>query len=232
MTKKKDINFLFLIILILIVILCQHLNIEIKKELLPKIEGCSWCLSAKPDEPDFLPYKTEYYKLFAPADNEMTADILWLRTCYYFGYHGLTDKQYPHLFFLIDKIGDLSKKWSYPYVFGTIALLVEAENPFEAMVLCDKGIEKFPDIWILRFYKGYILWKSFEDYEGASENIFKASLLPEAPKYLSNLAATFAKKSGHEMFFEKFIETALESIEDKTQKEIFINKLRKMEESE
>lgn len=229
----KNKYLLIIIVFILIIFFSQLIILQIKKEIvLPQIEGCSWCLSAKPDEPDLLPYKTEYYKLFAPADTEMTADILWLKTCYYFGYHGLTDKQYPNLFFLIDKIGELSQDWSYPYVFGIIALLVEAENPFEAMVLADKGIEKFPNEWIFKFYKGYILWKAFEDYEGASENIFQASLLPGAPEYLTALSATFAKKTGQEMFFKSFVETALANIEDDSQKQIFLNKLRKMEKSE
>ncbi|PID78389.1 MAG: hypothetical protein CSA18_03905 [Deltaproteobacteria bacterium] len=191
------------------------------------IEECPWCeINKEKNDVIFIPYKTILIKAFSPADNEFIADLLWLKTCYYFGYHFLTDKQYDYLFFLIDKITDLSESWIYPYIFGVVSLSSESDSSFEALALADKGIEKFPDSWKLFFFKGYIFWQHFNDYKNASDMFFKASQKEESPKYLLQLSAKFAKKTGDKELINKFFEVALETIKDPLQRKILTEKMK------
>ncbi|GAB6145137.1 hypothetical protein JCM12294_25750 [Desulfocicer niacini] len=190
---------------------------------------CPWCETQSGDEITYLPLNTLPARLFSPADPDFLSDLIWMRTCYYFGAHSITDNQYDYLSFLLELITDLSPKWELPYTFGAISLFIEADSPFQAMGIIDKGLKHLPLVWELHFLSGYIAWKHFKDMESASISLLKASKIKGAPSYLASLSATLALKSDSQDFIDMFDRAALEIIDNSQQRQVIQNKIRKME---
>jgi hypothetical protein len=187
---------------------------------------CSWCQDNEVDEVQFIPTDTLLIRLFAPADPDFAADLIWLRTAYYFGAHAITDQDYSYLTYLLLKITDLAPNWDYPYLFGGIVLFIEAKLPNEALILIEKGLRNKDDNWQLYFLKGYIHWKAFEDYEQSSKYIFMAAQKRGAPVYLANLSISLAKSSGKKTFTEAFYRVVLSTVKNPKQKQIIQKKIK------
>ncbi|MGE0086984.1 MAG: hypothetical protein AB7S75_21480 [Desulfococcaceae bacterium] len=180
------------------------------------IPECPWCDAAEAQRPDvvYIPLDPGIMRLSAPADPDFLADLLWMRACYYFGQHTLTNREYPFLFHMLDMITELAPKWDLPYFYGAVLLPTEADAVEEGMYIIDKGLIHFPESWDLWFFKGYYLWKNQEDYAAAAEALQKASLLPKAPAFLAPLAATIAGKAGQEEMAIRFLQQAIINMKD------------------
>ena len=189
------------------------------------VPECPWCDSNVIDDVRFLPVNTLVTRLGAPADADFLADLIWFRTCYYFGAHALTDKEYGYLYYLLDRISDLAPRWELPYMFGAVVLYLEAGNPVEALKLIKKGNNNVPKCWELVFLKGYIFWKQFNNLEAASTILFKASQINGAPEYLSYLSGTLATHTGEKEFTSVFFHTVMSVIDDPLQKKIMQKKM-------
>lgn len=193
------------------------------------IPECPWCDVSETtnEEVPFLPVRVEILRLAAPADPDFLADLFWLRVCYYFGAHSLTTRKYPYLFEMIDMITELAPRWEGPFLFGALILPTEAGMLEDGLYLIDKGLVFHPDNWELFFFKGYYHWKMLDDPIGASEMLFKASQIKDAPKYLARLSASLASKAGRRELAIRFLQEAMENLDDHKQREAL---LRKMEE--
>lgn len=190
---------------------------------------CLWCEEGESGEDvAFIPFDTAVMRLIAPADSHFLADLLWMRTTYYFGQHALTDQQYPFLLHLLDLITDLSPSWELPYIFGAVVFPLELEELEGGLYLIEKGLIYQPDNWQLWFYKGYFLWKSREDLISAAKALNKASLLPGSPKYLARLSATLATRAGQKELAVRFLEEALRGAKDLSKQKILREKLKEV----
>lgn len=173
----------------------------------------------------YLPMNASVARLMTPADPEFFADLIWLRTNYYFGVHALTDNQYFYLHTLLDLITDLSPRWEFPYVFGAVVLPLESEAADEALYLIEKGLKQNPNWWKLGFLKGYILWQYKGENILAAEAFFNASLVKGAPRYLASLSATLLTRAGERELALRFVAMALKSIDDPLYQKILLEKL-------
>lgn len=227
--RQTTIGILVLIVLALSAISLQADYLEKRRGERVKIPECPWC-EGQEKEGDilYLPLSPRLMRLFAPADPHFLADLLWLRTTYYFGQHVLTDREYPYLFHLLDLITDLSPQWENPYLFGAVVLPTETEARADGIYLIEKGLVYHPESWKLWFFKGYYLWKS-GDNTAAAEALHKASVCPEGPVYLANLSATFATQAGKKQLGLRFLQEALKRIKDPAQKRILLKKMKKLE---
>ena len=190
---------------------------------------CPWCEDKGLDEDVvFVPLNTSIMRLISPADPHLLADFLWMRTAYYFGRHALTNREYPYLLHLLDLITDLSPEWELPYFFGAVILPTEADELEDGFYLIEKGLKYHPDNWRLWFFKGFYLWKSRGDILSAAHALHTASLLPDAPVYLGRLSATFATRAGRQELAMRFIEEALQNVQDPVQQKILLEKLREV----
>lgn len=216
------------------------------------VPGCPWCdAKQKGEDVVYLPVSTSVVKLFTPADLNFLADMIWMRTTYYFGKHALTDRQYPYMLHLLDMITDLSPRWEIPYLFGAVIIPMESEAlPVgsvggsvdeyvmyknlahnqqalsNVVYIIDKGLTHHPDTWELWFFKGYYLWKSKGEIDKASEAFYKASICPNAPRYLANLSATIATRAGKRELAIRFLQEALKTIQDPEQQKMILRKLQ------
>ncbi len=189
---------------------------------------CSWCNQEEEelDEVRFIPTNTLLTRMVSPADPDFMADLLWMRASYYFGVHAITDQDFFYLHYLLNKITDLSPRWEYPYLFGAIALYVEAQKPHQALSLLEKGILNLNESWRLRFLKGYIHWKVFKNYELASKTLYRASQIEGAPQYFVNLSVTLAMQSKNSAFSKAFYDIVMQTLKNPFQKKIIQQKIK------
>uniref|UniRef100_A0A7C4MMX7 Tetratricopeptide repeat protein n=1 Tax=Desulfatirhabdium butyrativorans TaxID=340467 RepID=A0A7C4MMX7_9BACT len=176
----------------------------------------------------YIPVDPIFMKLAMPADPEFLADLIWMRTAYYFGEHAMSNRQYPYLLHLLDTITELSPKWELPYLFGAVILPSEGNAVEEGLFFIDKGIQHHPENWQLWFFKGYTLWQYRNDPIEAAKMFHRASLLPGAPAYLATLPATLASKSGQRDIALHFLMEALNQLKDPLQQEMLRKKIREL----
>ncbi len=186
---------------------------------------CSWCNEGETDEIVYIPADTIFIRLLAPADPNFIADLLWLRACYYVGVHAVTDQEYFDLYYLLNRITDLSPQWESPYLSGATLLYLEAKRPSHALALLEKGISHHKNSWELLLIKGYILWEDQGNYEAASKTLFKASQIKGAPQYFSSLLVTLAQRTDNQAFRHAFFKTVMETLKDPLQKQIIQKKI-------
>ncbi len=176
----------------------------------------------------YIPVDPAVVRLAMPADPEFLADLLWMRTAYYFGEHAMSNRQYPYLLHLLDTITELSPRWELPYLFGAVILPSEGNAADEGLFLIDKGIRRHPDNWQLWFFKGYALWQYKNDPIEAARMFHHASLLPGAPAYLAALPATLASKSGQRDLAIHFLMEAMNQLKDPIQQEMLRKKIKEL----
>ena len=223
---------LCLVVLFFSTILLQEDFADSKLGKITAVPGCPWCDEKSSDDVVFLPLNASTMRLFSPADPLFLADILWMRTSYYFGQHMLTDRDYPYLLHLLDLITDLSPDWLQPYFFGAVVLPSETESVEDGFYIIDKGLLFHPDNWQLWFFKGFYLWQVKNDLLGASEALKRASQLENAPVYLINLSASFATKAGNRALAIRFLREALKNVQDATQRKMILKKMKEVLESD
>ncbi len=221
-------SLLFLFLFITTLYLQSHYT-SIRLESYQKNPECPWCENSDiGTDLTYIPVNTTFARLLAPADTEFLADLLWLRTAYYFGEHALTDQKFPYLLYLIDLTTDLSLSWVDPYLFGAVILPIEANSVEEGTYLIDKGIANHPDEWRLWFFKGFYEWRFKNDKAAAAKSIHSASLLPGAPPFITSLASSFAQEAGEKELAISFLKEALKNIHDPEQRHQVLLKLEKV----
>lgn len=228
MDKKTSASVIGFVVLFFATTYTQSICMEKRFKAAYGVPGCPWCNKEKRDDVVFIPVNTSALKLLAPADPNFIAGILWMRTAYYFGDHALTDRQYPYLLYLLDLVTDLSPHWYFPYLFGATILPLEADAVKDGIYIIDKGIKYHPEKWRLYFFKGFYLYQYDIDKIKASELLLKASLMPQAPKYLARLAATIATKANKEKLAIYFLREALQNVNDPKQKKMLIQKMKEV----
>ena len=229
---RNTLLFSFFSFLAITLILQNHFA-ELRFIPFEKNPDCPWCENNDlGSNLTYIPVNSSFARLLTPADSNFMADLLWLRTAYYFGEHALSDQKFPYLFYLLDLITDISPSWLDPYLFGAVILPVEVESVEEGIYLIDKGIANHPANWRLRFFKGFYLWQFKNDKYAASKAIHRASLLPGAPPFITALASTFALEAGEKDLAIIFLKEAIKNIHDPEQRHQILLKLQKVIKSE
>ncbi len=177
---------------------------------------------------EFLPTNSQFTRRIFPADPQFLASLVWMRTKYYFGSQAVNGEPYDSLLDLLDQITDLAPDWYYPYFYGAVLLYAEAEQPEEAFFLVNKGLHHYADAWQLHFLKGFILWRHFQNLEGAAACMFRASRQTGAPRYLPRLAASLARDSGNPKKALDYLYTTMEGILNSDEKRTLEAKIKEL----
>lgn len=226
---KTGIGLLVILLVLCVVFSFQARLTEQRYGRFEPLVECPWCEdNTLRDDAAFIPVRADLLRLLAPADPHFLSNILWVRATYYFGSHALTDRRYPYLFHLLDLITDLSPLWDHPYFFGAVVLPFEAEAAEDGLYLIEKGLVYHPDNWQLWFFKGFSLWKAFDDTISAAEDLHRASLLPGAPVYLARLAATLATQAGQKELSLRFLEEARNNLTDPLHQQLLEDKIEEI----
>lgn len=94
--------------------------------------------------------------------NNLFADLLWIRGAVYYGEEKKTHGKFEYLFHIYNIITSLDERFLNAYIFGAFFINYQLKNLELSIKLIDKGLEKFPDEWILHFYKGFMYYISYD----------------------------------------------------------------------
>jgi len=117
------------------------------------------------------------------------ANVLWFRTIDYFGRHYRSDRTYPWLAEMCDRVTDLDPHAEYVYRFGGLILPWEANEVDAGIALLEKGTRNLPDSWQLHYLLGFSYYFFRDDLERASAALRAAIRCPDAPPFLGGLLA-------------------------------------------
>ena len=157
--------------------------------------------------------------------SNLAADVLWVRAVSYFGGHMLTDREYPWLYRILVQVTTLDPTFSYPYVFGGMALALKPASVDESIAMLTRGMTNYPGDWRYPFYIGFNAFYNQRDPVRASELMRYAASLPGSPEYLPRLAASLLAESGRLDAAVRFLETMAEGTRDAAARASILRKI-------
>lgn len=142
-------------------------------------------------EPVYLP-KAKYLRAVSLGYHNVVADLLWFRTISYFGEHYRSERSYPWLAHMCDLVTDLDPRAEHVYRFAGVILPWEAGQVDAGNRILEKGLQVFPDSWLLHYWLGFNYYFFDNDYARATLHMERAAQSPDAHGNVVRLAATFA----------------------------------------
>ncbi len=138
----------------------------------------------------------EAVRMLAAGNELVVSDYLWLRMIQYYAYHMRRDRKYEYLFPIIDRLTDLDHRFVYPYTFGALLLVHDAQDSVNSLALLDKAKRLNPDNWMFPYMKGFILYTFLRQDSAAAEEFVAASKLPDAWDGARRFAGWIYRKTG------------------------------------
>jgi len=145
----------------------------------------------------FVP-SPQFFLDFSPSYRATIADAYWLQTIQYYGEHVGTDQEFDRLKPMLDLVSKLSPRFERAYLFGAYALL-DAGLGDDAYRLLERGFAENPAAWRLATNAGILMYSyGPEDVKRdvAARWFEKAAAIPEAPEYVSRIAARLLGEGG------------------------------------
>ena len=164
-------------------------------------------------------------KAFTLGFSNLAADVLWIRAIGYFGGHALTDNEYPRLYNMLIQVTTLDPPFTYPYVFGGMALALKPETGNESIAMLSRGMTNYPGDWRYPFYIGFNAFYNQHDPERAAGMMRYAASLPGSPEYLPRLAASLMAESGRLDAAVRFLSTMAEGTRDEAARRNILHKI-------
>ena len=127
---------------------------------------------------------------------DLGADLVWLRSIQYYGYHLMTDRRYEWLGHIFETLTRLDPFFIAAYHFGSITLAWDARQPTPAIKLLRTGTKDNPLNWQLPFDIGFIYYSLLNDFDAAGYYFLIASKLPGAWNVLSRWSAFAFERAG------------------------------------
>ena len=131
----------------------------------------------------------------------LAADVYWTRAVQYFGRkHIFRSDRYDLLDPLLRLTTDLDPHLMVAYHFGSVFLAQKpphgAGDPYKAIALVKRGIERNPKEWQLWVDLGFIHYMELNDFVAAAHALEEASKIPGAHPFLKTTAASLAQRGG------------------------------------
>ncbi|MBL8207325.1 MAG: hypothetical protein JNM09_24040 [Blastocatellia bacterium] len=164
----------------------------------------------------------------------LIADLYWLRTIQYFGgksqqikgdlnIGNVTEWKLNLLEPLINITTELDPNYVSAYRFGS--LFLPDLNPESAIKLAQRAIADNPADWRLQQDLGFIFWK-LKRYQEASEAYLQGSRLPDAPKWMEQMAAIMRANGGDRETAKQMFFRIHETTDDPTVKKTSLSRLQ------
>jgi tetratricopeptide (TPR) repeat protein len=125
----------------------------------------------------------------------LAADLYWVRTIQYFGAHIQTDREFPHLYALVDLVTSLDPHFVEAYQLGGLFLIIGKRLP-EAIAIYEKGIAANPERWELPYDLGRLYFLDLKDEVQALRWWEVTDRLPGRPDYIPRFLARLSAKTG------------------------------------
>jgi hypothetical protein len=145
----------------------------------------------------------EAMKRLALSYDALAADLYWIRAVQHYGGTKLStdpNKAYDLLYPLLDLTTSLDPRFNVAYYYGAIFLAEPFPGgpgrPDLSIALLQKGLQAQPGKWEFAQEIGFIYYWWVQDYAEAAAWFRRASVLPNAPSWLTALAATTLAQGG------------------------------------
>jgi tetratricopeptide (TPR) repeat protein len=142
-------------------------------------------------------------KRAALSYDALVADLYWIRAVQYYGGKRLSKglKSYDLLYPLLDLTTSVDPYFDIAYRFGAIFLGEQypggAGRPDLGIALLQKGLRAQPDKWQFAEDIGFVYYWWLRDYQSAAEWFKRAGEMPDAPEWLTPLAAVTLAQGGN-----------------------------------
>ena len=172
--------------------------------------------------------KPDVAKIMFLGMNAFAADLLFVRSQYYYGSHYVTDRTYVLLEQMIRVIMALNPSLDYAIPFGEAAISsMRTESAIEsANSLLRLGHELYPDEYYYVFNQGYNYYIYLNDMERAYPLMYEGANMKSAPAkviWLVNHVATMG--GGYRLGYE-YTKDRLEKAKDKHMRDQFEKELQ------
>jgi hypothetical protein len=133
----------------------------------------------------------------------LVADLYWIRAVQYYGGKRLSTgpKSYDLLYPLLDLTTSVDPYFDIAYRFGAIFLGEQypggAGRPDLGIALLQKGLRVQPDKWQFAEDIGFVYYWWLHDYRTAAEWFRRAGAMPNAPEWMTPLAAVTLAQGGN-----------------------------------
>lgn len=188
------------------------------------------------DTPTLLPPKS--IKYFSLGYDEITADVLWLRTIQDFDYcenrpPGENDPSKfkcdrGWVFHMIDAVVELAPRFWTAYYGGALMLTVIVNDFRGASIIFDKGVAQFPTDWPMLYMASYHALHEEHDYPKASRLLSEAGH-NGAPQWVLSLSARLREKTGELEMARTIMVNAIEHSTDDRQTDYFKKRLAEID---
>lgn len=145
----------------------------------------------------------EAMKRLALSYDQLLADVYWIRTVQHYGGTKLSNdpnKRYDLLFPLLDLTTSLDPRMNVAYLFGAVFLAEPHPGgpgrPDQAIRLLEKGLDTQPENWRFAQAIGFVHYWWLMDYPTAADWFTRAAAMPDAPGWLTPLAAVTLAQGG------------------------------------
>jgi hypothetical protein len=172
-------------------------------------------------KPNFKVYPTKELQYFNFGHKNSMADIFWLNTIQNMDYcenvsapvaynPGMGVEEVLHsnlqpsrcdkgwVFQMMDFVTDLSPKFEEVYVTGATTLSVVVDDREGAKIIFDKGLEQFPNNWILNYRAAYHYLFDLQK-PGRAGDLLMQAYRNGGPDFLPTLASRLYSKVGRAM---------------------------------
>lgn len=164
----------------------------------------------------------------------LLADLYWLRTIQYFGgksqqikgdmnIGNVNEWKLNLLESLVNITTELDPNYVSAYRLGS--LFLPDINPEGAIKLAQRAIADNPTDWRLQQDIGFIFWK-LQRYGEASEAYLQGSKLPDAPKWMEQMAAIMRANGGDRSTAKQMFLQIYETTDDPTVKKTSLGRLQ------
>lgn len=138
----------------------------------------------------------EAVRLLAAGNELVVADYLWLRMIQYYAFHREKDRNFQYLHPIIDRLTDIDHRFVYPYTFGALLLVHDAQDSVNSLALLNKAKRLNPEKWEFPYMKGFILYIFLQKWEEGAGEFLAASKLPGAVPGAKRYAAYIYRRMG------------------------------------
>lgn len=143
----------------------------------------------------YLP-TTDALRLISFGYDDVTADLLWLRTVTYYGAWRHGEHGIDYFRELTNRVVELDPQFVDAYRFGSMVLADDLDQFDEAVALLEKGMENVPGNWQLPFDVGFLEYTIRLDDAAAARWFLRAAEMPGAPEMTRRFAAFVSSRAG------------------------------------
>lgn len=216
---------MFLRILVAGICLGGIVAIQARFPLVSSVEGQKFNLNE-----GYATFHSQTLRTLGFGYSRALSSALWLRFLQNTPPESLRENEFSWLYLDLKAVSEIDPDFKPVFSYGAPFLSVITEDRLGARLLLEEGAKRFPDDWKIRAYLAYHYQFELNLPDLAGPQYVAASRLPDAPPFLTVIAADhLAKRQGNAQGI-RFLEELLENAPSPQLKERLLKKIKQLKE--